>query len=174
MFEQKNIWCATLNKIMANMNKQKNMVHLQFKVEPEKISGFPKLFGKGVNIKVMVGSSIRELLCTQIGVPSDYLEKKVQTIFLDQKVVDNVDSAIVKNGSTLALSAAMPGLAGASLRKGGYYSQLRKEISEQTSGTGAPPPYRTRGMITIKLFNTVCRDIGSIFLKYGVWMKKLQ
>ncbi|MCP4349944.1 MAG: endonuclease/exonuclease/phosphatase family protein [Desulfobacterales bacterium] len=62
-------------------------------------------------LKVQVGCSIRSLLCKQTDVASDYVDERISTVFLDGKPVDDVDSAIVKNGSVLALSAAMPGLA---------------------------------------------------------------
>ena len=40
-------------------------------------------------------------------------------------------TTVIKKGATLALSAAMPGLVGATFRKSGYYSTLRKAISHE-------------------------------------------
>jgi hypothetical protein len=56
------------------------------------------------------------VLCDQFQVETDYLENRIKTIFLDGKPVDDEDKAVLKNGSTLALSAAMPGLVDSTFR----------------------------------------------------------
>lgn len=119
-------------------------------------------------VKVQVGSNIKSLLCRQFGLSPEYLEKRIQTIFLDGKPVDDVDSAIVKQGSTLALSAAMPGLVGATLRRGGYYAQMRSQISYRED-TGSQATHE--GMIFLKLFNLLLKELGPSFLKRGILIK---
>ena len=119
-------------------------------------------------VKVQVGSTIKSLLCQQFGLSPEYLEKRIQTIFLDGKPVDNVDSVIVKQGSTLALSAALPGLAGATLRRGGYYAPMRSQISHREEA--APEPHH-EGMIFLKIFNMLLKELGAFFLKRGIWVK---
>ena len=119
-------------------------------------------------VKVQVGSNIKSLLCRQFGLSPEYLEKRIQTIFLDGKPVDDVDSAIVKQGSTLALSAAMPGLVGATLRRGGYYAQMRSQISYREE-TGSEAIHE--GMIFLKLFNLLLKELGPSFLKRGILIK---
>jgi hypothetical protein len=118
-------------------------------------------------VKVQLGSNIRLLLCRQLGLSPKYLEKRIQTIFLDGKPVDDVDSATIQRGAILALSAALPGLAGATLRKGGYYAPMRSQIS-----FGKPAPWEPRheGMIVLRLFNLVLRELGPKFLTKGVWV----
>ncbi len=116
---------------------------------------------------------MRELLCRQMGLSADYIEQRVQTIFLDGKAVDNIDTAVVRHGSTLALSAAMPGLAGATLRRGGAYASMRSQISHEKT----PVPDNVKdGELVLKLFNLVARELGSMFLERGVWInsKNLQ
>ncbi len=73
---------------------------------------FPAL-QRGVLVKARLGESIRSLLCKQFGLDPDYVKNRIQTAFLDGKPVDDFDSAIVREGSVLTLSGAMPGLAGA-------------------------------------------------------------
>ena len=119
-------------------------------------------------VKVQVGSNIESLLCQQFGLSQEYLEKRIQTIFLDGKPVDDVDSAIVKQGSTLALSAAMPGLVGATLRRGGYYAQMRSQISYREE-TGSQAIHE--GMIFLKLFNVLLKELGPSLLKRGISIK---
>jgi hypothetical protein len=118
-------------------------------------------------LKVRLGSSIKLLLCRQLGLIPKYLEKRIQTIFLDGKPVDDVDSVTVKSGSILALSASLPGLAGATLRKGGYYAPMRSQTSFSEPTHWGPP---NEGMIALKLFNLVLRELGPTFLKKGVWV----
>ena len=119
-------------------------------------------------VKAEVGSTIESLLCQQFGLSQEYLEKRIQTIFLDGKPVDDVDSAIVKQGSTLALSAAMPGLVGATLRRGGYYAPMRSQISYREE-TGSQAIHED--MIFLKLFNLLLKELGPSFLKRGIWVK---
>jgi len=54
-------------------------------VEKKLIPSFSPLLGRGFNINVQVGCSVRELLCQQLGVTADYLETRIQTIFLNRK-----------------------------------------------------------------------------------------
>ena len=118
-------------------------------------------------VKVQLGSNIKLLLCRQLGLSPKYLERRIQTIFLDGKPVDDVHSATIQRGSILALSASLPGLAGATLRKGGYYAPMRSQISFGEPAPWEPP---NEGMIVLKLFNLVLRELGPKFLKKGVWV----
>lgn len=106
-------------------------------------------------------------MCLQIGVSDDYLDQRIQTIFLDGKVVDNVDTAVIRQGSTLALSAAMPGLAGATLRRGGAYAAMRSQISHKNNTVDDSAE---NGTVMLKLFNIVALELGPMFLKQGIWI----
>lgn len=126
---------------------------------------FLGLFGKGVFLDGTVGCSIRDLLCGQYAVAGDYLDNRVQTVFLNGKAVDDVDQSMVTDGAVLALSAAMPGLAGATLRKGGHLAAMRSQISHAKE---AACTAGGMGRITLKLFNLVLRELGPHFLAIGV------
>ena len=67
----------------------------------------------------------------------------------------------------IALSAAMPGLAGATLRKGGHFAGMRREISQCDE---ASCEEQHEGMVTLKLFNLVAREMGPQVLEKGVWV----
>jgi hypothetical protein len=97
-------------------------------VEPEVLPFLFPFFQKGVWLKGETGSSIRSFLCRQLEFDDEYVGKRIQTFFLNGKAVDDIDSALVRDGSILALSAALPGLLGATLRKGSYYAGLRSTI----------------------------------------------
>jgi hypothetical protein len=129
---------------------------------------FFALLQRGFMVTVQVGSTIKSLLCRQFGLSPEYLEERIQTIFLDGIPVDDLDYAVVKKGSTLALSGAMPGLAGATLRKGGYYAPMRSRIFYKEES--APEPHE-EGMIFLKLFNLLLKELGPSFLKRGILVK---
>jgi len=105
---------------------------------------FFQLMQRGFMVKIRVGCSIKSLLCNQLGLSQEYLEERIQTILLDGRPVDDVESAIVKQESTLALSAALPGLVGATLRKGGYYAPLRSHISHSETASSWDQPFSKR------------------------------
>jgi len=134
-------------------------------VKPDRISLFSPLLGQGFTLKIQAKISVRDLLCRQIGVSDDYLDQRIQTIFLDGKVVDNVDTAMIRQGSALALSAALPGLAGATLRRGGAYAAMRCQISHKNNTIDDSSE---NGTVMLKLFNLVALELGPMFLKQGI------
>jgi hypothetical protein len=109
--------------------------------------------------------SVEDFLNRQLGIPSDYLKERVQTVFLDGRALDDFSAALVTDGATIALSAAMPGLAGAVLRRGGFYGAMRRSI---THDTRAAWPADEAVTATVKLFNLVAREIGPGLLQKGV------
>ena len=123
------------------------------------------VFRQGVRVEILAGSSIRQVIVDQLGIAEDYLENRVQTLFLNGKPVDDVDAMRVSDGSILALSAAMPGLAGATLRKGGKYAAFRQQIS---TGCDLPIPVLRKGHMTLKLFNQVTEELGPGLLTKGI------
>jgi hypothetical protein len=127
---------------------------------------FRPLLEQGFQVEVRVGRSIAEVLNGQLGVPLDYLSERVQTVFLNGRAIDDEASAVVEDGDRLALSASMPGLAGATLRKSGFFSGLRAAISHR--GSQQPAAADSNGTIRIKLFNMIAVEIGPLFLARGI------
>ena len=148
---------------MESHNSEFQRVCLE--IEADQISGFIKLIERGFRLKVQTGQSIRDLFCGQFGISDDYFDDRIQTIFLNGKAVDNPDAAGVENGSRLALSAAMPGLVGATFRKGGRYASFRGTISYAKSKKTSA---RGQGEITLKLFNMIAKELGPSFLQKGI------
>jgi hypothetical protein len=141
--------------------------HLCFVVEESGISRFFLLLQKGVMVKAHVGCSVKSFLSEEIGVSPDTMET-IQSIFLEGSPVDDLDSAIIKDGSTLALSAAMPGLVGATLRRGGTYASFRSTITHRETGTRC---VSGEGLVQMKLFNLMMAALGSGLLKKGVFVR---
>lgn len=126
---------------------------------------FNGVFRQGVRMEILAGSSIRQVIVDQLGIAENYLENRIQTLFLNGKPVDDVDAMKVSDGAILALSAAMPGLAGATLRKGGKYAAFRQLISQNTD---SPLPVLRKGRMVLKLFNQVAEEQGPVLLKKGI------
>jgi len=141
---------------------------LSLNVKAQLVPIFFQLLGQGFKLNAQMGCSVKELLCNQLGIHEDYLAERIQTIFLNAKVVDDVKSAIVNEGSVLALSGAMPGLAGAILRSGGIYAGMRSQISHDRNKL---PSQSKNGQITLKLWNLVVKELGPSFLQRGIWLK---
>jgi len=127
---------------------------------------FCLLAGSGFRIRARLGCSVRELLCGQLGIEPSYLEDRIQTIFLNGHVVDDPDLAVVPPGSTIALSAAMPGIAGAMLRKKSRYAPMRTELT-CPSPSRSPEP-EAEGDVVLKLFNLLQQELGPRFLRRGI------
>jgi hypothetical protein len=128
---------------------------------------FHGLFQGGVFVNAEIGATIHAFLCGGLGLDPQYVEERIQTVFLNGKAVDDPSSAVIPDRATIALSAAMPGLLGATLRKGSYYAGMRSEISH--AGQGAVSPHQ--GKVLLKLFNLLPGEIGSFLLDRGVWVK---
>ena len=144
-------------------------INLSLILEKTLIPIFYQLLSKGFSIHAETGCTMKELLCEQLGIKDDYLDERIQTIFLDDKIVDDVDSAVIREGSILALSAAMPGVLGATLRKGGRYAPMRRQISHDKD---MPSDLHKKGEVTIKLFNLIVRELGPLFLEQGIHVKR--
>ena len=149
------------------MNNTTN-INLSLTLEKTLIPIFYQLLSQGFVINAQPGCTIKELLCGQLGIKEDYLEERIQTIFLDNKTVDDVNFAVILEGSFLALSAAMPGILGATLRKGGWYAPMRRQISHDND---IASDTHEKGEITIKLFNLIARELGPLFLEQGIRVK---
>jgi hypothetical protein len=140
-----------------------------FVLEPEIISFLFPFLQKGVWLKAETGSSIRSFLGGQLEFPDEYVDKRIQTFFMNGKAVDDIDSALVHDGSVLALSAALPGLLGATLRRGSYYAGMRATISYREENRSETSH---QGWVGIKLFNLLIPEMGPFLLKKGVWIER--
>ncbi len=138
---------------------------LAIQVRKQAIRSFFSLLQRGFSFGALVGCSIRELLCDQLGIDDAYVTQRVSTIFLNGKPVDDIDAVLLRDGSVLSLSAAMPGLVGAAMRRGGTYAYLRDSITARES---RDRPSARPGIVRMKLFNMVMEELGPAFLRRGV------
>jgi hypothetical protein len=130
---------------------------------------FP-ILQKGVTVPATVGCTLRSLLCDQLAIPADYVTDRITTIFLDNRPVDDLDRTIIRNSARVTLSAAMPGLVGATMRRGGFYAAFRQGISSQVMECGAPAD--DTGTIRLKLFNLLLAELGPSVLAHGIILEQ--
>jgi hypothetical protein len=137
--------------------------HLAFKIIPQKIDMFTSMLQAGIKIPTARGNSIGVFLEALPGFTADYITDAIQTIFLNGTATDDLETPLDGNNPVLAISAAMPGLAGAIFRKNSFHAALRTTktapviTSEQSQVT-----------VTLKLFNSIARDRGTELLHEGV------
>jgi hypothetical protein len=120
---------------------------------------------QGVDVEVETGCSVKQLLTEQFGIPADYIASRITTLFLNSRAVDNAATALVHDGAVLALSGAIPGLVGATMRSGGYYAAMRGAM---TFHNDHAVPVAKRGKIKLKLFNLLLDELGPRILQRGI------
>jgi hypothetical protein len=127
---------------------------------------FAPILQRGLVVRVALPRSVLEFLVEDVGLTPEYVRRRITTVFLDGDVVDSLEDASLRQGSTLALSAAMPGLVGATLRRGGPYAAMRAEITRPRQ----PEPVRPGAvaLVRLKLFNLLIDEIGPAVLERGV------
>jgi len=138
---------------------------LEVQLAPELLRMFFPLFQEGVDIEVEVGCSVKQLLTEQLGIAADYLAGRITTLFLNSRAIDDAATALVNDGAVLALSGAMPGLVGATMRSGGYYAAMRGAMTYH--GEAAVPEAK-RGIIRLKLFNLLIEELSPRLLRRGI------
>ena len=137
-------------------------------VTPDVLVRFIRLLSQGFLVDARADCSINDLLGQDLGVDEEYIDRRIQTIFLNGRAVDDIKSARISPESSLALSAAMPGMVGSTFRKAGVFAGMRSQISHD-SGTSVDHDGKIK--VTIKLFNLVAKELGPGFLQRGVRLK---
>jgi hypothetical protein len=143
-----------------------NPPHLTFQVLPGKTAMFTTLLQTGIRITADYGTTIGVFLASLPGFTEDYINDQVQTIFLNGTATDDLETPLDVDKPVLAISAAMPGLAGAIFRKNSLHAALRT-----TQTTHRNESAEAMVAVTLKLFNAIARDRGEQLLKEGVTME---
>jgi hypothetical protein len=128
---------------------------------------FHALLQRGVATRIAGPRSALRFLTDDLGLDPGYVRERITTIFVDGSVVDALEAATLEPGSLLALSAAMPGLVGATLRRGGPYAAMRAEITRPPDAAPAEGASST-ALVRVKLFNLLLDEIGPVLLARGV------
>ena len=140
---------------------------LTLSVARGELSRFNALFQQGVGTHAAAGSSVYGFLTCELGLAPDYVRERITTVFLDGQVVDGLDDAALRDGSLLAVSAAMPGLVGATLRRSSPYAVMRAAITRTADRAPAEERAGTI-LIRLKLFNLLLEEMGPVLLEHGI------
>lgn len=130
---------------------------------PESLPRFTTLLQSGFYVNASQGTALELLLNQLPGFSREYITGRIETIFLDGLPVDTLSQQLHGEELVIALSAAMPGLAGAIFRKGGAHASLRSKTTSQTRHVEKTAAIRIR----IKLFNVIAAERGGQILSHG-------
>lgn len=134
-------------------------------VAPSLISDFFSLLQQGVRVHCRTECTLGDLLSEQWGIDPGYAQNRITTIFLNHRAIDSIDTTRVRGGSTLALSGAMPGLVGATMRRGGHLAAMRGAMTHHQDETAGE---ENHGWVRLKLFNLLLPELGPGFLERGI------
>jgi hypothetical protein len=112
------------------------------------------------------GETIFSCLLGLKGFTREYIDKEIQTIFYNGDALDDLEAELSGDRPIIALSSAMPGLAGAILKRNSPCGILRKTRTVEHSGAAD----RLLDVV-IKLFNTVALDRGPTLFQQGIIIK---
>lgn len=134
-------------------------------LESDRVPLLYSLLRRGFLIRVQAGTPLRTILTRDLGFSGERDLEGIQTVLLDGAPVDDLHASLPPGSSTLALSAAMPGLLGACLRREGAYAGLRSAITHSAGGeVGGDGTQDLR----IRLYNVLAEQWGPHFLMQGI------
>ena len=137
-------------------------------LEHDDPGGFALLLQTGVFIPASQGLALQSFLCNVLGIDPSYLDQRVQTVFLNGLAVDDLSRAVIGPGARVALSAALPGLAGATMRRGGFYAGMRQGVTYVPAGVER---CADDFLVNIRFFNMVGAELCERVLGRGVYVE---
>lgn len=126
-----------------------------------------RLLQYGVALRVPAETRVVEVLRDVLRLDEQDLDF-VQTVFLDCSPLDDLERARLRPGSVLAISAALPGLVGAVMRRSGALARLRESINLREASEPSNPATSEQIELTLKLFNLLQERLGPRLLAQGV------
>ncbi len=134
-------------------------------MEADRLGEFFLLLQQGVTVEARVGCTLDSLLSQQWNISREYAAQRITTIFLNSRPIDSLASALVREDAVIALSGAMPGLVGATMRRGGYYAAMREGITHHDTASDIANRVAT---VRVKLFNLLLPELAPNFLRRGI------
>jgi len=144
------------------MNKQ-STIEVFVTIKQNNFSFYTTLLQSGIDIKSSRGETMVQFLNNLPGFTLDFISTKIETIFLNGTPVDDLDAGFSGENPVLAISASMPGLAGAIFRRNSIHTALRSDTQRVV-----PDQSKTEDItVTLKLFNTIALARGEDLLRNG-------
>ena len=144
-------------------NNHIRSLSLDINIPAVKIDRFTTLLQSGIKLPAVSGMSLGVFIDSLPGFDIDYISHTIQTIFLDGNAIDDLEHPLTQQDHVLALSAAMPGLAGAIFRRNSLCAALRT----QGENISAIQQSGRELFIDLKLFNTIALEKGGELLRSG-------
>jgi hypothetical protein len=151
---------------MAAKSLSKAIRSVELCLSADCLATFSLLLQQGVLLPLTVPTGLRPFLYHHLDLAPDFVEHYLTTIFLKGKPVDDLDRTTLRPGDTLALSAAMPGLVGATLRRRGLIASFRSTISHRPEEPQGP--VTGSSTLKLKLFNLMLETVGPGLLAKGI------
>lgn len=148
---------------MANKISQESYPVLNTSMESAFIQRLVTVLQSGFFCSTIQGETLVSFLSSLPGFTEDYIANRLQTIFLNGDSVDDTNLVFSEEFATLALSAAMPGLAGSLFRKCSPLTSLRKTAVQKQ-----PSQSKSAVVVQVKLFNVIAVEKGKELLAKGV------
>ena len=143
-----------------------NAASLSMELAEAQTAGLFLLLQNGFIVKACIGCSIKDFFHEQLGLSPEYVQDKIQGIFLDGKPADEIETAIIRDGARLTLSGTMPGLVGIALRRGPL-AVFRLGITHRETGDNC---HGGDGFVQLKLLNLLMKDLGPELLRKGIYL----
>jgi len=126
---------------------------------------------EGLGVEISAGRTVRQTLTGDLGFCPECVEERIQTVFLDGSPVDDIDQDAAAPGCTMALAAAMPGIAGMAMRRGSPVGVFREGVTHHADPKAlAADTQAPRFRITLKLFNLVAVECLAWVLSCGAFV----
>ena len=154
--------------VFTDTIKEDTIGAILFFIGPSALPWFNEILQRGFFVINPVGISIEEFLTKQVGLSREYIGYKISTVLLDGKIVHDIGSALIKRGSVLAFSSALPGFVGASLKSGSSNQPLGESSASREINS---PDSKDRGVFCVKLYNLPMLELGPYFMKRGILLR---
>ncbi|MEN8199654.1 MAG: hypothetical protein ABFR63_06225 [Thermodesulfobacteriota bacterium] len=153
---------------MSSKCKQQEAVSVSLLVDRQALPQFTTLLQAGIHLNANQGETIGGLLAALPGFEEEYVRQRVQTIFLNGLPADDLGQQLRGSEAVIAITTAMPGLAGAIFRKGGAHAALRTTGNKKEAGSTVPGEDIA---VRLKLFTLLAKERGEAILAAGCCIK---
>lgn len=163
---------ATIFSMPANEIRPERLTLLR--VSDALLAGLYPLLERGVGFMGANGASLHDFLTGELGLDPAFLQQNVQTVFCDSHPIDDLAACPIHEGAIVALSAAMPGLVGAVMRRDGPLQGLREGISSSDESAWQSGDNGPQVLVWLKIFNTLRAPLAPVLLRRGVLLRMQQ
>ncbi len=150
------------------INRSPHIPRLEFLIPADTTKKYTTLLQTGILEARNAPTTVGELLASLPGFTMQYIRERIETIFLNGLPVDDLETIITGPSPVLAISAVMPGLAGAIFRKNSFHAALRTSTSDSLADR---LPSTEKIIIRLKLFNIIATEKGETILHNGCLMR---